>query len=52
MSRKKKFLWGSGIDIQELNRLLKQFQQMSKMMKLMQSGGSSKLMQMMQGFKQ
>ena len=52
MSRKKRISMGSGIDIQELNRLLKQFQQMSKMMKLMQSGGSSKLMQMMQGFKQ
>ena len=52
MSRKKRISMGSGIDVQELNRLLKQFQQMSKMMKLMQSGGSSKLMQMMQGFKQ
>ena len=52
MSRKKRISMGSGINIQELNRLLKQFQQMSKMMKLMQSGGSSKLMQMMQGFKQ
>ena len=51
MSRKKRISMGSGIDVQELNRLLKQFQQMSKMMKLMQSGGSSKLMQMMQGFK-
>ena len=52
MSRKKRISMGSGIDVQELNRLLKQFQQMSKMMKLMQSGGSSKLVQMMQGFKQ
>ena len=52
VSRKKRISKGSGIDIQELNRLLKQFEQMSKMMKMMQSGGSSKLMQMMQGFKQ
>ena len=52
VSRKKRISKGSGLDIQELNRLLKQFEQMSKMMKMMQSGGSSKLMQMMQGFKQ
>ncbi len=52
VSRKKRISKGSGLDIQELNRLLKQFEQMSKMMKMMQSGGSSKLMQMMHGFKQ
>ena len=52
VSRKKRISKGSGLNIQELNRLLKQFEQMSKMMKMMQSGGSSKLMQMMQGFKQ
>ena len=52
VSRKKRISKGSGLDTQELNRLLKQFEQMSKMMKMMQSGGSSKLMQMMQGFKQ
>ncbi len=51
VSRKKRISKGSGLEIQELNRLLKQFEQMSKMMKMMQSGGSSKLTQMMQGFK-
>jgi len=51
VSRKKRISKGSGLEIQELNRLLKQFQQMSKMMKMMQSGGSGKLMQMMQGMK-
>ena len=51
MSRKKRISKGSGLDIQELNKLLKQFQQMSKMMKMMQGGGSGKLMQMMQGMK-
>ena len=51
MSRKKRISKGSGLDIQELNRLLKQFEQMSKMMKMMQGGGSGKLMQMMQGMK-
>ncbi len=51
VSRKKRISKGSGLDIQELNRLLKQFEQMSKMMKMMQGGGSGKLMQMMQGMK-
>ena len=51
ISRKKRISKGSGLDVQELNKLLKQFQQMSKMMKMMQGGGSGKLMQMMQGMK-
>ncbi|MDB4087263.1 signal recognition particle protein [Flavobacteriaceae bacterium] len=51
VSRKKRISKGSGLDIQELNKLLKQFEQMSKMMKMMQGGGSNKLMQMMQGMK-
>tara|TARA_B100000767_G_scaffold256399_1_gene263441 strand:+ start:1033 stop:2364 length:1332 start_codon:yes stop_codon:yes gene_type:complete len=52
VSRKKRISNGSGLEVQELNRLLKQFEQMSKMMKMMQGGGSGKLMQMMQGMKQ
>ena len=51
VSRKKRISKGSGLDIHELNKLLKQFEQMSKMMKMMQGGGSEKLMQMMQGMK-
>jgi signal recognition particle subunit SRP54 len=51
VSRKKRISKGSGLDIQELNKLIKQFEQMSKMMKMMQGGGSNKLMQMMQGMK-
>ncbi|MBT4708728.1 MAG: signal recognition particle protein [Flavobacteriaceae bacterium] len=51
VSRKKRISKGSGLDVQELNRLLKQFEQMSKMMKMMQGGGSGKIMQMMQGMK-
>ena len=52
VNRKKRISKGSGLDVQELNRLLKQFEQMSKMMKMMQGGGGSgKLMQMMQGMK-
>ena len=50
-SRKKRISKGSGLEVQELNKLLKQFEQMSKMMKMMQSGGSNKLMQMMKGMK-
>ena len=51
VSRKKRISKGSGLDVQELNRLLKQFEQMSKMMKMMQGGGSGKITQMMQGMK-
>ena len=51
VSRKKRISKGSGLDVQELNRLLKQFEQMSKMMKMMHGGGSGKIMQMMQGMK-
>ena len=46
-SRKKRIAKGSGRSIQEVNQLLKQFNQMSKMMKMMQGGGGKKLMQMM-----
>ena len=51
-SRKKRIAKGAGREIQEINALLKQFEQMSKMMKMVQSGGSAKLMNMMQNFKQ
>jgi len=51
VSRKKRISKGSGLEIQELNKLLKQFNQMSKMMKMMQGGGASKMMQMMKGIK-
>lgn len=46
-SRKKRIGKGSGTSVQEVNQLLKQFNQMSKMMKMMQGGGSKKMMQMM-----
>ena len=48
-SRKKRIANGSGTSIQEVNQLMKQFNQMSKMMKMMQGGGGKKMMQMMQG---
>ena len=46
-SRKKRIARGSGTDIGQVNQLMKQFAQMSKMMKMMQSGGAGKMMQMM-----
>lgn len=46
-SRKKRIAKGSGTSVQEVNQLLKQFDQMSKMMKMMQGGGGRKMMQMM-----
>ena len=46
-SRKKRIGKGSGTSVQEVNQLLKQFGQMSKMMKMMQGGGGRKMMQMM-----
>ncbi|SFR53559.1 signal recognition particle subunit FFH/SRP54 (srp54) [Robiginitalea myxolifaciens] len=49
--RKKRIAKGSGTSIQEVNQLLKQFTQMSKMMKMMQGGGGKKMMQMMQNMK-
>ena len=51
-NRKKRIAKGAGRDVNEINALLKQFEQMSKMMKMVQSGGASKLMGMMQNFKQ
>jgi signal recognition particle subunit SRP54 len=46
-SRKKRIAKGSGTSVQQVNQLLKQFDQMSKMMKMMQGGGGRKMMQMM-----
>ena len=48
-SRKKRIARGSGTSIQEVNQLMKQFAQMSKMMKMMQGGGGRQMMQMMRG---
>lgn len=43
-SRKKRIVAGSGTTIQELNRLLKQFQDMATMMKRFQKGGEKGLL--------
>ena len=51
-SRKKRIGKGSGTSVQQVNQLLKQFNQMSKMMKMMQGGGGRKMMQAMKGMRQ
>ena len=48
-SRRKRIANGSGKSIQEVNQLLKQFNDMSKMMKMMQGGGAKQLAGMMRG---
>jgi signal recognition particle subunit SRP54 len=52
-SRKKRIAAGSGTQIQDVNRLLKQHKQMSKMMKKMNSkgGGMAKMMRGLGGLK-
>jgi signal recognition particle subunit SRP54 len=43
-SRKRRIAAGAGVQIQEVNRLLKQFEQMQTVMKQMQKGGLAKMM--------
>ena len=45
-SRKKRIAKGAGLQMDDINKLVKQFEQMSKMKKMMRGGKSSKLMQM------
>lgn len=48
-SRKRRIAAGSGTEVQEVNRLLKQFTQMQKMMKKFKKGGMAKMMRAMKG---
>ena len=49
-SRKRRIALGSGTEVQDINRLLKQFTQMQKAMKqLTKKGGMAKMMRAMQG---
>jgi len=48
-SRRQRIAKGSGTDIQEVNRLIKQFDQMRKMMKTVTSGKIPQMAQMMRG---
>ena len=47
-SRKRRIAKGSGNSIEEVNRLIKQFEETSKMMRMVSTGGAKKMMQMMQ----
>ena len=48
-SRKRRIATGAGVHVQEVNRLLKQFEQSQKMMKQFSKGGMSKLMRSVKG---
>jgi signal recognition particle subunit SRP54 len=48
-SRKKRIAAGAGLQIQDVNRLLKQFTQMEKMMRKMSRGGMKKMLRGMPG---
>ena len=48
-SRKRRIAQGAGVQVQEVNRLLKQFEQSQKMMKQFSKGGIAKLMRGMKG---
>lgn len=48
-SRKRRIAAGAGVQVQEVNRLLSQFEQMQSMMKKMKNGGMMKLMRGLKG---
>ena len=48
-SRKRRIAAGAGVSVQEVNRLLAQFEQARKMMKMMNKGGMSKMMRGLKG---
>ncbi|MCF6209463.1 MAG: signal recognition particle protein [Gammaproteobacteria bacterium] len=48
-SRKRRIAAGSGTQVQDVNRLLKQFTQMQKMMKKMRKGGMGKMLRGLKG---
>ncbi|WP_263769673.1 signal recognition particle protein [Propionivibrio soli] len=48
-SRKRRIAMGAGVQVQEVNRLLKQFEQTQKMMKQFSKGGMAKFMRGMKG---
>jgi signal recognition particle subunit SRP54 len=49
-SRKRRIAAGAGVPVQEVNRLLNQFDQMQKMMKMMKGGNLARMMRGMKGF--
>ena len=50
-TRKRRVAAGAGVQVQDVNRLLKQFEQMRDMMKKMKGGGMMKMMKRMGGMK-
>jgi signal recognition particle subunit SRP54 len=50
-TRKRRIAAGAGVQVQEVNRLLNQFEQMQGMMKKMKGGGLMKMMKRMGGLK-
>jgi signal recognition particle subunit SRP54 len=48
-SRKRRIAAGAGVQVQEVNKLLNQFEQAQKMMKMMSKGGLGKMMRGMKG---
>jgi signal recognition particle subunit SRP54 len=50
-SRRQRIANGAGVKIMEVNQLLKSFQQMQKMMKMMKGGGGKKMMRQMEMMK-
>ncbi|MEW5943196.1 MAG: signal recognition particle protein [Pseudomonadota bacterium] len=48
-SRKRRIAAGAGVQVQEVNRLLQQFEQTQKMMKMLSRGGMNKMMRSLKG---
>lgn len=48
-SRKRRIATGAGVQVQEVNRLLNQFEEVQKMMKMLSKGGMGKMLRAMQG---
>jgi len=48
-SRKRRIATGAGVQVQEVNRMLSQFEQMQSMMKKLKGGGMMKMMRGMKG---
>ncbi|HSH72094.1 MAG TPA: signal recognition particle protein [Methylophilaceae bacterium] len=48
-TRKRRIAAGSGVQVQEVNRMLNQFEEAQKMMKMLSKGGMGKMMRAMQG---
>jgi signal recognition particle subunit SRP54 len=50
-TRKRRIAAGAGVQVQDVNRLLKEFEQMQTMMKKMSGGGMMKMMKKLGGMK-